>query len=573
MTIYDFIKKQEVRYQKPIELEDGWWWSMKAHLRRSYLYKHSQFEEENDNRDLRPNKNIVRGILNVHYRTEGFDVKDIDLYVDDKEHYYKSFLVKKFHDDWALDNQIDTFIDDLVQSYVDYGGALVRNVDEKRPIVINLRSLAFCSQKDILANPFAIKHEFSVSQLREMTKWDRVEDLIVLSKKEDEDKDIIVYEVIGTMPSEWLGKGNKKDIQQIQVVAFYKDQNSNEQGITLFKSELPELTFKFLKRDKIDERALGWGGVEELFETQIWTNWNEVKITEMLDSASKTLFKSTDPAFKTRQNLNNVDNNEVLTLQEGRDITQLDTYPRNLQVFQQALERWEVHAMKLGSISEGMMGESPSSGTPFKLFEAQQIQAQGMHKFRQGQIAVFVEEIYRDWSIPSFQKEITKDMTFLSELSANEMQQISEAVITNRYNKAIVDEIIKRPIGENIEPEEATKMLEDQRKGFFGSSKKFLEILKDDFKNKKLDVHANIVGKQKNLALLTDKIVGLVRQFIATPQIRQDPEMVKLLNTILESSGMSPIMFGAIPQQQGMQGGSTEPLKQMSQQPAMAGML
>jgi hypothetical protein len=46
-TVFDYIKEQEVNYQKPITLIDGWDWSMKDHLRRSFLYKHSQFEENN----------------------------------------------------------------------------------------------------------------------------------------------------------------------------------------------------------------------------------------------------------------------------------------------------------------------------------------------------------------------------------------------------------------------------------------------------------------------------------------------------------------------------------------------
>ena len=58
-TIYDFIRAQEVAYSKPIEIEEGWMWNMKEHIRRSFLYKNSQFEEENENRDLRPFKNII----------------------------------------------------------------------------------------------------------------------------------------------------------------------------------------------------------------------------------------------------------------------------------------------------------------------------------------------------------------------------------------------------------------------------------------------------------------------------------------------------------------------------------
>ena len=566
MTIYDYVKKQETKYQKPIQLEDGWYWSMKDHLRRSFLYLNSQFEEENENRDLRPNKNIVLGIINAQNRTMDFNVKDIELYVDDPDEYYKSFLIDKYHDEWALENKIDTFIDEMISDYNTYGGVLVRDTDEARPEVIDLRSLAFCNQTDILAYPFSIKHKFSPAELRE-TKWDKVEDIIILNKKEAED-DITIYEVIGIMPTEWLGDvktidENKKDTQQIQVVAFYKDQNNNEQGITLFKSKLPKLPFKFCSRDEIIGRARGRVGVEELFETQIWTNWSEVKITEMLDSASKTLFKSTDPSFKTRQNLRNVDNNEVLTLQEGRDIAQLDTYPRNIEPFLKKLDREEAQAQRVGSVSEGMLGETPTAGMPFKLFEAQQIEAKGMSKFRQGKIATFLEEIYRECIIPHLAKEIVKDKTFLAELSSDEMMDISDKVITNYTN----DFIIKKILEDNLVPEEVDAFREVAKMNFMKSPKKFFKILKGEFKDKKLKVHANIAGKQKNLFMFTDKLVALVRQIIASPQILQDPYMVKLLNTILESSGLSPILFGASkPQMQGqMQGGTTEPLKQLGQ--------
>ena len=96
-----------------------------------------------------------------------------------------------------------------------------------------------------------------------------------------------------------------------------------------------------------------------------------------------------------------------------------------------------------------------------------------------------------------------------------------------------------------------------------GGNKKFLKILKDEMKDISLSVMTNIAGKQKNLALLTDKLVNVLRQYIATPQIRQDPEMTKILNTILESSGLSPIMFSPSqqPQQQQQGSASTQPLK------------
>lgn len=577
-TIFDYIKKEEVKYGKPVELADGWYWSMKQHLNRSYLYLNSQFEEDNDNRTLRPFKNIVTPILNIQYRTEGFDVKDIELYVDNKDEYFKSLLVRKFHNKWSLENGIDAFIDEMVESYCDYGGVLVRKTKNAQPEVIDLRTIAFCNQQDLLNNPFAIRHEFSFSQLREKAEdysWGSegsdidIEDLIQLVKKQDKDT-VEVYEIHGNLPVEWLNDEDiveisKKDVQQIQVVAFYHDMDNNRQYVTLFRKRMPKLPFKFKKRDRRQNhnRALGVGGVEEIFEGQIWTNWNEVKITEMLDAASKTLYKTTDPTFKSRNNLNNAENNEVFILQEGKDVGQIDTFPRNLAVFNDSVERFWQHAQLVGAAPEALIGEAPTSGTPFKLYEAQQMEGKSLHKYRQGQLAEFMDEIYRDWILPHLGREICNEQKFMQELSADEMQTVVDAVVTKKSN-----EFKKRMILSMQDVDDELVALyenEVRQETLKKGTKWFFEILKDEMKNVELSVMTNIAGKQKNLALLTDKLVNVLRQYIATPQIRQDPEMTKLLNTILESSGLSPILYGGISPIQAQPSTATQPLQAVSE--------
>ena len=584
-NIYNYVESEEAGFQKPIFLEDNWSWSFKDHLRRSYLYKNSQFDRNNEDRELRPFKNIIRAVLNIAYRTEGFDVKDIELYVDNPDTYWKSFLVKKFHDRWALENSLDTFIDEVVESYVDYGGVLVKNVKGVKPEVVSLRSLAFCDQTDLLSGPFAIKHFFSPQQLREMADsgWGLdsnnatidLETLIVLSEdKKEKDKQqgatdtpgnyIEVYEVHGTFPNSWVRGESDKFSQQIQIIAFYKNANDDSVGVTLFASKEPKLPFKFLSRDEVDGRALGFGGIEELFEAQVWTNYSQIQIMEMLELASKVLFKTSDPAFKTRNRIYDTDNGEILTLQEGRDIAQLDTQPKNLAVFNDSLDRWEQHAQQIGAAGEPLLGETPSSGTPFKLFEAQLIEGKSLHQWRQGKIATFIEEIYREWVLPYLTREITKGSKFFTELNSDEFIKVVSEVGDNRAKKQRNEQVLNGELPDDLEQLRAEKMQEFAKRG----NKVFIEILKDEFKDKSLGLFANIKGKQKNLALLTDKVVNVLRQFIATPQLRQDPDMVKLLNVILESSGMSPIMFGAspIPMQSMMQAsGGTEGLQQLGQ--------
>ncbi len=587
--LHDLVVEEEAGFIKPIYLEEGWWWSFKDHVRKSYLYKNSQFEIKNDDRDKRPFKNIVRPILNIHYRIEGFDVKDIELYVNNPDTFYKSFLIRKFHEKWALENQMDTFIDDIVESFVDYGGVLVKNVNDTRPEVVDLKTIAFCDQTDLLSGPFAIKHFFNPDQLREMQAvgWGdeskgatiSIEDLIIKAennkqqdketvKSETPGKYIEVYEVHGTFPSNYLRKEDDQEdgkyVSQIQILAFYKTEDGNKVGVTLFANEEPNLPFKFLARDKVQGRALGFGAVEELFEAQIWTNFSEIQMMGMLEFASKTLFKTNDKQFKSRNNLSNAENGQIFDLLEGKDINQLDTAPRNLDAFNGAVKEWEEHASIMGAASDLFLGQQPSAGTPFKSVETQLIEGKSLHLWRQGKIAVFVDEIYREWILPRMAKEITKGQKFLVELSADELQEVVSKVVDKKAFESVKEQILNGELPSQEEVELEKVKIREQF--LAGGSKRFIEILKKEFKGEDLDVFTNIAGKQKKLHELTDKVVNVLRQFISTPEIRQDPEMVKLLNTILESSGMSPIIFGAKPPLVPTQGGGgTEALKDLAQ--------
>lgn len=583
--IYSYILEQENAFEREVPIENGWYWGFKKHVQRSFLYKHSQFEEDNENREDRPFKNIVRPMLNVQYRSEGFDVKDIDIYVDNSETYYKSFLLRKYYQKWALKNEMDTFIDDVVESFVDYGGALVRKTKSVRPEVVDLRTIAFCDQTSILSGPFAIKHFFSPRDLIDMKKsgWGTigadtsVESLIYKAesakqfRKETEKiktpgKYIELYEVHNISPMD-INPVSEDTTQMMYICAFYEDESGRKNGVTLFSTPEPNLPFKMLKRDPIKGRALGWGGVEELFEPQIWTNYAEIHIIGMLRQASKVVYLSTDPRFKN-QNISTYDNGAVLDVQQGADIRQLDTVPRNLTVFENYVIEQHEHAMEMSSSSDISLGQQPNSGTPFKSIETQLVENKSLHLWRQGRIAVFMDEIHRDWIIPQLGREIVKGDKFLAELSSEELFEISQKVAVNMANERAKEEILS---GKTFTPEEydAFKQFvtgESLKTG----SKRFIEILKDEFGDEKLQVSTNIAGKQKNLALLTDKFVNVVRQIIATPNIRQDPELVKMLNSILETSGISPIGFASPMAQPQQGGGSTEPLQALAQasQPA-----
>ncbi len=161
---------------------------------------------------------------------------------------------------------------------------------------------------------------------------------------------------------------------------------------------------------------------------------------------------------------------------------------------------------------------------------------------------MFVEEIYRDWIIPHMAKEMMKGQEFISDLDLDDLQAVSDNLILVKAEEFKKEEVLN---GRTFNETDIEDFKEKAREDFMrGGNKRFLEILKNEMKDAPLDLFINIVGKQKDLATRTDKLVKVFRQLFSTfdPVTKtftalDDPRMAKLFNEIRENSDLSPIDF------------------------------
>ncbi len=598
--IFDFIKRQETAFKQPIEVNTKDW-NFKDHITRSALYRDSDIVGTKN--DFTPIKNITRPILNLQYRTEDIDVKDVDIYVDDADEYHLSFLVKKYHDDvFTQEYNIDSFFDELNRSRIDFGGGLSKLMSEPCPEVVPLQSLAFCDQTDILSGPIGIKHYYSVDQLLAMKKngWGKesngatatLEDLIVLSREQKtQEKDaritktpgryIEIYEVHGNMPKKFAdAKYDGEEYEtRLFISAFYQKKESMDKfGIILYTAPETESPFKLILRDPIFGRGLGFGAAEELFEAQVWTNYDMIRLQAMLDSASKTIVLSEDPAFTQRNKIATMENLEVADVEPGKKVYQMDTFPKNYRLFDESSQQWEDHAEKMGAATDPLQGEQATAGTPFAAIQAQIQQGMGLHDYRRGIFAKHLEEIYRDWIIPHIEKKITEGITFLSELSMDELNYVGEALVRNETERAKKEYVLSNN-GAAMPPDmEATYKQGVQEAFQKKGNKHFIEILKGEFKGTSLGVKVSIAGKSKNLGKSMDAIVNILKFAFSNPQgfaaTMQIPGMAKSFNQVIEYAGLSPVDFSGInklaqqqPQGQPSQGQPQQPGQPQLNQP------
>lgn len=572
--IYSYIKSEESKFEtEKIRLGDNWEWNFREHVQMIFHLKHGQFYTGN-NDYTRAFKAIMSPILELSYWTEDIELKEITFFIESEIGKELSFLVKKYHDEiYVKENDLDKMIDGVTEDDIDYGGVLVQKGLDM-PEVLPLQSIAFCDQTDILAGPIAFKHFFSPSKLRAMSKagWGSekngatitIDDLCILADSQKENagdngkkndvsgKVIEVYLIKGDMPESYLKDNNEIDnfVYQTQVVAFYKNKDGKKQGVRLYRKEDNPENLLFFTSKEVYNRALGKGVGETLVGPQIWTNFLNIHKTNMLEAASKVPLYTDDPSYTQKNKIQDMENLEITTIEEGKQIRQVPTAATaNIQLFSNEISSWYEHAQVAGSAYDSIMGKEESSGMTFRGQERLVAQGNGPHKRRKGKRAKFIEEIYRKMIIPDIKKKILKGKKFLASLSSDEMNWLADRISIAESNKKILELILIK--GKQVTKEEQDSLINLYKTEFMKKGNNHLiEILKDEFEDAEIKMGINVANKQKDLTNLSDKLLSIFQFVFANPaafqQAMQNPALAKSFENILEYGGMSIANFSSL---------------------------
>ncbi len=572
-NIFSYIKSEEANFESDqVRVGDNWTWNLRDHVQLIFHLKNGVFYTgENDY--MRAFKQVMRPLLRLSYWTEDIEVKDVVFFIENSAGRVLSFLIKKYHDEvYVRENNLDTLFDEITESDIDYGGVLTQKTNTKRPETLPLNSLAFCDQTDIMGGPICFKHGFSPDGLRKMTKngWGKpengatisIEDLIVEATFEREPDSLLntksnqvpgkvieVYLLRGNLPEHYLLDNEEMEYfcPQVQIVAFYQTTEKKQKACILYRKKEEEGAIKFHASEKIHGRALGYSDGEAFISPQIWTNWLTIHKNALQQAASKVVLQTDDESYEQKnQNLQDVENLQILTVAEGKQIGFVPTVgSQNIGVLSEAVNEWFDHAQLLGNAFDPILGKEAASGTTFRGQERVVAQGRGWHDRRRGQRAKFLEEIYRDWIIPQIVKEITKGKQFLASLTADELTWVAEQLATNYANRKIKEMMFEG----KVPTPEAQETLKTTFKEQFtkGGNKRLIEIVKGEFDGIEVKIGINIANKQKDLANLSDKLLSIFQFVFANPagfqQAMQIPALAKSFQDILEYSGLNQTDF------------------------------
>ena len=331
---------------------------------------------------------------------------------------------------------------------------------------------------------------------------------------------------------------------QLHIIGFYTGERNQEEGVTLFRQKLTKEDVKFHTSKKVNGRALGEGPGEGILQSQVWTNFFEIHKTNAIEAGAKNVLYTDDESYTDRNKIQDMENNEITTIDDGKTIQRVPTEnPQAVALFENSINGWFEQAQLIGSAQDPLLGKEAVSGTTFR-GQAQTLQTgRGLHDRRRGQRAKFLEEIYRDWIIPDITKKILKGQEFMATLTADEMKWVSEQLADNFASREIVEDVLN---GKEVRDKEILKaeFLESFSKG---GSKRLMKVLKGEFKDVEIKMGINIAGKQKNLAMMTDKVLSIFQFIFSNPQgfqqVMQLDGMSSAFNDILEFSGVSAVDF------------------------------
>lgn len=603
--IYSYVKEQENRFETDeIRLGDNWNWNLRNHVQLIFHLKNGVFFT-GENNWLRAFKNIMEPMLNLAYWTEDIEVKDVTFFIEQQNGRALSFLIKKYHDEvYVRENDLDTLFDEITESDLDYGGVLVQKTNTKRPEVLPLNSIAFCDQTDILGGPLAFKHYFSPDALRRMSKlgWGdekngatiSIEELIVLAEYEKEPagmldvkknavpgKVIEVYIVRGNLPEAYLkDNDNMEDAyNQVQIIAYYTGKNQKREGVTLYRKKETEGNIKFHTSKKVHGRGLGRGVGEGLLHPQIWTNFLSIHKMQLLEAAAKVPLITNSATLAKNNNLRDVETLELLKVEDDETVQQVPTAaPANIQLYEKSIDEWYEHAQLTGAAFDPILGKEANSGTTFRGQERVVAQGRGLHDRRRGQRAKFIEQIYRDWIIPDIVREINQGKKFLATLAPEELSWVIDQLATNYINRKMVDGMLEGKLIPKEEQDQLRQLYKEtlSKQG----TKHLLEALKGEFDDIEVKMGINVANKQKDLSMLSDKLLSIFQFVFANPQgfqtAMQIPALAKSFHDILEFSGLNQVDFAsltqpmALPAQQPAQPGQPQPTMALTPKPVEA---
>lgn len=546
-------------YDKTINLVDGLPFSQKNQIRTIEFYNNSKYL--NGNKDElgreKPFMQILNAICDVENAAKDLDTKDIQITSDDANHYLESWLLSKDIYVWMKESNFAKTLNDMRDIHTRYGSLLVKKVIKDGELTLEMPEWKnlITDQVNIINGPIIETHWMTAGEISKMKEWKNVDKVLEKIRSGGSSKRIPVYEIRGefsraTYKDAMGEKYSKKDETEYSYQLYYVAGNITEsgkqedfEGVTvLYCEDNTPRVYKYLARKPKAGRAFGTGVMEEGEEAQVWTNDAVLKQARAMEYTTKVIGQSASKKLKGRNLLTETDDGVILETEENKPILPLNLLPSGgLSQYGLLIQQWYDQLQKTTSAYSAQRGDTPPSGTPFRLQATVLQQSNNVFKTLQQELGIFITEIIEDWVLPHLARKLNQAHILAYDFSPEELKEIDSKFSARQANQRVIDVILS---GQEFGQEEYDALIESY--DFFikqTKSQRFIDIPKDFYKNLKAKVTVNITGEQRNKAATLESLNNILITYASNPNLANDPVASQLLTKIIELSGagISPI--------------------------------
>lgn len=492
--------------------------------------------------------NICAFRADVASKMIDLDTKDFVWIPDDESSNWISYFVTKEFRDWARENYFGELINTFVELYPKYGSVVSKKVGKEMQNV-PLQDIAIQTDAESIKQASFFTHihpKMTLDEMEEFPDWDTVG----LEMSYGETKD--VYERYGTVPRTWyekttgkLGTGSSKLVNVVVICVLVekkKKNNSEYTGTILFVEECKKEDRPFReahwKRQK--GRWLGIGEIENLFENQISRNMIVNLRRRALLWSSKKVFQSADDTV-AKNLIRDVKDGDVMKIMPNGNITQIDMASREVGEFQSAEQVWEENSNQKSFTYDAATGETPPSGTPFRLQVLVSNAIASHFDQKKEKLGIFFKKMIIEDVYEIFKKENSKAHTvaiFGTEEGMNNLKKVASVVELNKriFNWAMSDDT-------EIPDFEMWKQIIEE--GYQEKPHLFIEMPDDIFDEAKHHVELTLTGEEIDTKAELETLTNIYQSMVQSG----DPRSEQVLSRIMSLTGKNlEAMLGKKPE-------------------------
>lgn len=556
-------------YDSPVEILEGLNFSQKDTIKMVEFYSNSRYlggQKDEKGRE-KAFYQILNGMCDVENAAVDIDTKDINITADDKESYIDSFLLSKDIYQWIKNENFAQTLNDMKKTRTKYGALLVKKCtytkDGKKTLKLEVPEWknVITDQIDIENSPIIEVHYMTPMEIMKKKEWKNTEDVLKEASKMP-GKRIKIYEVRGEFPVSYFNevdgrKTTSKETEfsyQLYILGGSVEGKNKMSQANLMKplywENNTEKVYKYLSRKPKSGRAFGVGVFEEGEQAQVQINDVILKQNRALEYTSKVVGQSASKKLKGRNMYNEVEDGTILEHEENKPITALNLMPTGgLGQYENIREQWYQQIERSMSAYSAQRGDTPPSGTPFRLQASVLQQSSNVFEEIQEEFGIFITQIFNDWIIPFLSSTLNKEHLLAHDFSVEELQWMDKNIAQNAANRKIKEMILN---GEDITPQTEQTIIGETMTDLAGTKNtRFFKMLKDSYKDVKYKVTVNVTGEQKNKAAVMETINNILTLYISNPNLATDPVAMQLFMKLVEISGagISPVSLQSALQQ------------------------